>query len=470
MKFQSTILILAILSLAILSCAPEEENEADTRKLVNQPIDPSSQPNELNKELIIYGDLVPGNMPSASNPDQIKITVSISSALITNDNFLFLPFAFDSNDQLKGIYIEVEGAQEHWDAPVELVDPSDNSFAVAIGIPNFIQKGDFVVSYSIYDQNNNISEKKSINVSIVDSENRCGSGQSFPRVTGEDGITVKTYDMGDYPGTVNISYYMYNQKDRMDIRYGGEWVASTSPVLLQDGQAPPFKTCNEASPNDGFVSYGGSFSIPYDPQISRQISIYVSGCLEGGTVWYFDVNCPTGNNPNPPGAMVCDNGQIQDSFDPGSENYHIYPKEGEELNTIICDPSVDPNCSVNEVFDAMLKQSNFISPTADTSPVEDCKLTWVEILTPFNPVISKINYFENSVTNYTLANQKDKFGIERSHLLHPGKVTRTVELIDGKVVVSTQGEGTGWAASINTFFSKTVWTNVDKDLQEYWNQ
>ena len=91
---------------------------------------------------------------------------------------------------MKGIYIEVEGAQEHWDAPVELVDPSDNSFAVAIGIPNFIQEGDFVVSYSIYDQNNNISEKKSINVSIVDSENRCGSGQSFPRVTGEDGITV----------------------------------------------------------------------------------------------------------------------------------------------------------------------------------------------------------------------------------------------------------------------------------------
>ena len=445
MKAKIKVILTAFIGLLILACSPEEDVELDSRLPVKQPIDPSTQPNELNKELIIYGELEEGNMPSAKNPDQIKITVSISSALITNDNFLFLPFAFDSNDQLKGIYIEVAGAQEHWNAPVELVDPADNSFAVAIGIPSFIQKGDFVVSYSIYDQNNNVSEN-------------------------QDGITVKTYDMGDFPGVVNISYFMYTQKDRMDIRYNGEWVASTSPVLLEGGQAPPFKLCREASPADGFVSSGGSFSIPYDPQISREISIYVSGCLEGGTLWFFDVNCPEGGNPNPPANTVCDNGQLQDVYDPSHENYHIYPKEGDELSTVICDPNTNPDCTVSSVFNAMLQQSNFIAPTPDNSPVEDCKLTWVEILTPTNPVISKINYFENSVTNYTMANQVDNYGFERSHLLHPGKVTRTVELVDGKVVVSTKGEGTGWAASINTFFSKTVWKNVDEDLKEYYNQ
>jgi hypothetical protein len=470
MKSPIKIILAAFIGLLALSCTNDEEAGIDSRLLVKKPIDPNTQPNELNKELIIYGELEEGNMPSAKNPDQIKITVSISSALITNDNFLFLPFAFDTNEELKGIYIEVAGAEEHWNAPVELVNPTDNSFAVAIGIPSFIQKGDFVVAYSIYDQNNNISEKQSINVSIVDSENRCGNGQSFPRVNGQDGITVKTYDMGDLPGVVNISYFMYTQKDRMDVRYNGEWVASTSPVLLEGSQAPPFKLCREASPADGFVSSGGTFSIPYDPQISREISIYVSGCLEGGTLWFFDVNCPESGDPTTPVNTICDNGQLQDVFDPSHENYHIYPKEGDALSTEICDPSVDPNCSVSSVFNAMLQQSNFIAPTPDNSPVEDCKLTWVEILTPTNPVISKINYFENTVTNYTMANQVDKYGFERSHLLHPGKVTRTVELIDGKVVVSTKGEGTGWAASINTFFSKIVWKGVDEDLKEFYNQ
>ena len=170
MKAKIKVILTAFIGLLILACSPEEDVELDSRLPVKQPIDPSTQPNELNKELIIYGELEEGNMPSAKNPDQIKITVSISSALITNDNFLFLPFAFDSNDQLKGIYIEVAGAQEHWNAPVELVDPADNSFAVAIGIPSFIQKGDFVVSYSIYDQNNNVSEKQSINVSKMESQ------------------------------------------------------------------------------------------------------------------------------------------------------------------------------------------------------------------------------------------------------------------------------------------------------------
>ncbi|GAB3015517.1 hypothetical protein GCM10027284_38270 [Cyclobacterium sediminis] len=471
MKNQIIYIFAILVGFAIFSCSQEEETELDTRLLVNQPIDPSSQPDELNKELIINGELQGGNMPSAKNPDQIRINIFVSSALITNDNYLFLPFSFDSNEQLKGIYIEVEGAQGHWDAPANL-DPDENSFAVAIGIPNYIQKGDFVVSYRIYDQNNNVSEKKSINVSIVDSENRCGSGQSFPRVSGSDGITVKTYDMGDFPGIVNISYYMYTRKDRMDIRYNGEWVASTGPDLLESGKAPPYKLCNEATAADGFVSGGGSFSIPYDPAISREISIYVSGCLQGGTAWYFDVSCPSsgGNNPNPPANIICDNGQLLDTYDPSHENYHIYPKEGEELNTVICDTSVDPTCNARSVFNAMLEQSNFIAPTPDTSPVEDCKLTWVEILTPTNPIISKINYFDNSVTNYTMANQVDKFGIERSHLLHPGKVTRKVELIDGKVVVSTKGEGTGWAASINTFFSEIVWKKVDDNLKEYWDK
>jgi len=466
MKSQA-ISFLAILFLALFNTACNKE-KVDTRKLVHQPIFPNDQPDELNSALVIYGEMKSGEMPNSLNPEKVNITVSVPSALITNDNFLFLPFAFYAENNLKGIYLQVEGANNYWDAPIELVSPDDNSFAIAIGIPPFIQDGNFVVSYKLYDIDNNVSGETSITVAIVPSENRCGNGQGFPRVEGEDGITVRTYDFGDKPGTVKISYYMYTQKDRMDIRYNGEWVGSTSSRLLEDGQAPPFKKCDEASPIEGFVSGGGSFSIPYDPEISREISIYLSGCLEGGTLWYFDVTCPA--NSNPPGGTICGNTTAQNSYDITHENYHIYPEEGSELTTVICDPNEDPDCTLSAVFNAMLTQSNFIAPTNDHSPVEDCKITWVNIISSSNPVISRINYSGYSVTNYTIANEADPFGIKRTHLLHPGKVIRTVKMKNDKVVVCTEGEGTGWAPSINVFFSGFVWGGVDDDLKEYWDE
>ena len=468
MKFLTTTFLVMFMLLSNSLNTGCRKSEFDARKLVNAPIYPGAQPNELNTALIISGNMVAGNIPQSVNPDQVKITVSVPSASITNDNFLFLPFSFDVDAGLKGIYLQVEGADNYWDAPVGSLNPGANSFAIAIGIPAYVQEGNFVVSYKLYDTDNNISAAKSINVSIVASENRCGSGQGFPRVEGEDGITVKTYDFGDEPGMVEISYYMYTQKDRMDIRYNGEWIRSTSPQLLKDGEAPPFKKCDEATSNEGFVSGGGTFSIPYDPNINREISIYVSGCLEGGTLWYFDVNCPV--NSNPPGVSICGNSTAQDSYDKKDPQYHHYPEEGSELTTVICDPSVDPDCTLAAVFNTMLKQSNFIAPTNDESPVKDCKVTWVNIVTSRNPVISKINYPGYSVTNYTIANEVDEFGIERTHLLHPGKVTRTVEMINGKIVVSTEGEGTGWAPSINEYFSSFIWGGVDSELKEYWDE
>lgn len=472
MKLSIQILVILLLS-ALFSACSVDEAAVDTRKMVIPAINPADQPHELNEALIIYGDIVGEDMPLSLNPENVTVTVSVESALVTADNYLFLPFSFDVQGELKGIYLQVEGADNHWDAPVELFNPNDNSFAIAIGIPAHIQEGDFVVSYKLYDNVGNVSEDNTINVSIVASENRCGSGQGFSRVEGEEGITVRTYDFGDVAGTVDIYYFMYTQKDRMDVRYNGQWVASTSPQLLVDGQAPPFKTCDEASPAEGFVSGGGSFSIPYDPSISREISIYISGCLQGGTLWYFDVSCPSNSGNPTPGFSVCGNGSIQSDFDPSDQDYHIYPAEGEALETVICDPSVDPGCTLSAVYNAMLTHSNFLAPTTDTSPVSDCKVTWVEGYLPGqNPVVSKLNRFNYSVTNYTVENQRDPNypEISHTHFLHPGKVTRTISLKDDKIVVSTVGEGIGNNPfGLNIRLAKMVWGNVDDDLKAYWD-
>ena len=118
----------------------------------------------------------------------------------------------------------------------------------------------------------------------------------------------------------------------------------------------------------------------------------------------------------------------------------------------------------------MIKQANFIAPTNDMSMVENCKVTWVNVIGPANPVVSTINNSSFTVVNYTLTDEIDQYGIPRRHLLHPGKVTRTVREMDGKVVVLTEGEGTGFAPFLNTFFSGFVWGGVDEDLKEYWDE
>lgn len=469
MKLKSISLIALLFFVISFSGCQKNEIE-DDRKLVSDPINPNEQPNDLNNALIIYGELVNGNLPASQNPELIDITVSVPSAVITNDNFLFLPFAFDLDSELTGMYLQVEGAQGYWDAPIDLVSSDDNSFAIAIGIPPFITTGQFTITYQLYDMDGNISFPETIYVSIVPSENSCGNGQGFPRVEGSDGITVRTYDFGDVPGKIYISYYMYIEKDRMDIRYNNQWIRSTSPVLLEDGQAPPFKTCLEATPNEGFVSGGDTFEIDYDPSISRTISIYVSGCLQGGTLWYFDVDCPDGSNTQE--GSVCDLASAQIDYNPNDEKYHKYPKKGDELTTVICDPDEDPNCTIASVYQAMLSQSNFIAPTSDTLAVTDCKITWVEYLPGDNPVVTKLDASNHSITNYTLSNYKDKFGIAQTHFLHPGKVTRTVKKENDMIVVCTEGEGTGdmvWANE-HPWSTGLIWEYiVDGELKDYWD-
>ena len=214
----------------IMSCSTDD-NAVDNRELVRFPIYPNQQIDELNSAFIISGELRSGSLPEALNAGQVQITTSVPSASITNDNFLFLPFGFDVNNTIQGIYLQAEGASNYWDVPVELTNPGDTSYALAIGIPANVQEGEFVLSYRIYDDQNNVSELRSVNTSIVGSQIGCNGGQGIPRVEGQDGITVKTFDFGDVAGTVNVSYFMYTLKDRMDIRYNNQWFASTSPQL-----------------------------------------------------------------------------------------------------------------------------------------------------------------------------------------------------------------------------------------------
>jgi|GEM_PF-6486140 hypothetical protein len=454
---------LGLLLLYFCSCEKE-----DHRELFIKPLDPNVQKSELSRKLIITGTNKAGKMPETAASTQLRMNSLQNTASITNDNFLFIPFAFTTTQTITGMYLQIEGADNHWDVPIA---PAGNKrYVLNVGIPRNALNGTFNIIYRLYDALGNMSNTANMRASIVSPIEGCGVGNKFPRVEGSDGLTVRTYNiLSDQAGQIKITYETFTVKDRLDIRYNGVWVKSTGELLSNKAPQPPIKPCAEVVPGDGFVGESGTFVIDYDPKKGRKLDIYVSGCQQGDTRWYFDVYC-AGNNSVIPSQSICGNYTAQDKFDITHPNYHKYPEKEDGLYTVICDPALNPNCSVSSVFKAMLKQSDFIAPTYDKTPVTDCKVTWVRIVTYRNPVITKINNFNYSITNYTIANYKDQSGIAQDHYLHPGRVVRTVKLLNGKVVVSTMGEGTGRFPTVNEAFSGQLWKIVDERLEEFYNK
>ena len=281
--------------LGFLSC----QTLKDDRDIFLKPIDPLTQKNELSHNLLIIGTNHDGDAPESNTSSTLLITTAPQTATITSDNNLFIPFGYTIQDHasLKGVYMQIAGADNYWNIPVSHTNGS--TYVLDIGVPSQVLPGKFSIIYRPYDTEGNIAESSTLITTLIPKENRCGNGEGFPRVEGNDGIVNRKYDMGDEPGMVSISYNMFTIKDRMDIQYNGKWILSTAPQPLRSNEAPPSRFCNEAKSSDGFVGGQNTFQFYYDPNVSREVDVYVSGCLQGGTAWYFDVECPDIGNTNP---------------------------------------------------------------------------------------------------------------------------------------------------------------------------
>ena len=268
-------------------------------------IDPDSQPTELTEALQLTGKIKKGPMPTGKPDATFRIEKAQSSASVTNDNSLFVPFvyAIKPSQSLKGFYLQIKGSDVYWDIPYVAKparigatneNPEKNGFVIDIRIPKHILNGKFELLYQLYDNKGNVSEATSMKGELVSSVDYCANGgMTLGRVSGQDGITVRSYELGDKPGWVTIKYNTYIVKDRIDIRYAGEWIRSTGSLLAQN-QTPPIGQCNNVTAAQGFVGQASEFNIYYDPQKGKRIDIYVSGCLDGGTQWVFEItDCPS---------------------------------------------------------------------------------------------------------------------------------------------------------------------------------
>ena len=265
--------ILLLIIFSIISCSKEDFSSFD------YGINPSTQQDLLCKSLRLKGNNYDGDIPFGNNfgqslqigfPERIEISAGV---------LLILPFNVSNINEICKIYLQIEGADNYWDAQIE-TDPASGNPFLEILIPRFVEKGSFEFNFSLEDCNGNLSGIYNTITEINEIAN-CDT-----QLSGTVGITIRTFDLGDKKGVASFFYQMYTIKDRLDIRYNGEWVASTGDLFNKNVRIPD---CDNKT--NGFVSGEGVLDLNYDPNLSKIVELYISGC-NSGTQWDIVVACP----------------------------------------------------------------------------------------------------------------------------------------------------------------------------------
>ena len=306
--FQSTLFVafsLLSISLCLTSCQTDWYDDVDemeeTANTNNGPgnefgngpeVDPGN-PDDVSDNSSVNDGNESGRQSSGNPPPTTtnvqhpaRIWEHVASVGASPDQYIFLPFEYEVSshaDRISDIFVQITGANTFW--RIEKYNTAlSGQIILSVKIPSKMTSGEFRVNYRIQDDMGIVSNVLETTVRIVEVAN---CADLF--VEGHDGLTTRSVDLGPNPGRVRITYDMYSVPDRLDVFYGGQWVGGTGPAI-PFGQAPPIDVCYTGTP--GYIGGSNFFDITYDPNVSRRLDLYVSGCLGGGTAWIVWVECP----------------------------------------------------------------------------------------------------------------------------------------------------------------------------------
>jgi hypothetical protein len=268
----SSYMLLILISFLMSACVKDVTSDFE------YGIDPDTQKDLLCKSLRLIGNNKDGVMP-VSVGTGLPITVSSPTTVeISAGVLLLLPYSVSDTSKVCKIYLQIDGANNYWETKL-VIAPNSKKPYFSILIPKFVRDGNFNIVFSVGDCSGNVSRKYSTKT-IVSPVADCNTP-----IKGAYGITVRAFDMGDKAGRACFNYDMYSIPDRLDIRYGGEWKASTGVLLNKNIVIP------DCSIQGGFKSGTGTLCIDYDPKISRFVELYISGC-DPSTAWAITSVCP----------------------------------------------------------------------------------------------------------------------------------------------------------------------------------
>jgi hypothetical protein len=236
-------------------------------------------PYDLQRSLKIDGaNLVNGDLPSSSYGNN-HLSSSIGSIKVNSGSTVILPLIYSASYDIETVYIQVTGADgNYYSVEPVLVTSSGSSFGyISITMPKNIEEGDFNVRYKVKDSSGSVSNEVATSINITNEVISCKNAAN----TGQAGLTFTTLYLGKTAGQVSIYYDTYTVKDRIDIYQGKTWLTGTgddphSPI-------PPLCKCNATLP--GFVGKSGYLEFNFNPRDGENITVVVSGCLDGGTSW-----------------------------------------------------------------------------------------------------------------------------------------------------------------------------------------
>ena len=259
-------------------------NQNCTRVIEIIIIDPAKDPSGFSKVLNIIGTNIKGTIPK-NTACTFNINYYQSSAVTTQNASLYIPLSFTSAVPIKGVYLQVVGADNYWDIPITSQQNAGNNYIIDVYVPNNILSGNTRINIVAYGANGCTTNQITMTAQITQSVEICGLGT----INGNAGLTVKRLILGDIAGKVSVNYQMYTLPDRMDIKYAGKWVATTDKTVLPDNGIPPSSVCFDGTA--GYVAGGNTLTFDYDPKKGKEILIYMNGCF-GQTEWNFSVSCP----------------------------------------------------------------------------------------------------------------------------------------------------------------------------------
>jgi len=282
-------LLLCFLFVSMISSCSKDDDSV-TRLVVNTDCIDVSNVNLLSNALIISGKNVTGissysldnKFHSVNKDNMLSIRYGLQSASVSSESTMYLPFFAEANESLAGVLLNVKGADTYWKIDS---DNKDGDFFLSIDLP-CSEEGEFYFEYRVFDTNGNISESNECRVRITPDVDVCGDEQA-----GSDGLTITSYNLNTSSTKLEFVYTTYSVPDRIDVKYGDDWIFSTGDLLTDDHPYPDIKDCNDVVPGDGFLGTSGTEIFDYDPNSGKRLTVYVSGCLNNSTAWDYRIKC-----------------------------------------------------------------------------------------------------------------------------------------------------------------------------------
>lgn len=272
------ILLLLAFGVALSNCSKDE-----TQPLLN--IDPSDSEAMANEITFTPSTTkVNGTPPAPSSSGTAPVISSAASASVVASGTVYIPVTYTANTAPSSMLIQVVGANTfYFSIPLSGAGLA-GTLTIPMTISSRVLTGNFLMSAYIQ-SNGELSQPMTIPATVTEPL-ACGDGF----VTGSEGVTNTRHQLGGKAGTVVISYDTYSVPDRVDVFLDGVWKGGTGGSITPP---PPIKNCADVVLGDGsgFLGTTGTINVTVTAA-SKNIDVYVSGCLGSGTAWDYTLTCP----------------------------------------------------------------------------------------------------------------------------------------------------------------------------------